>query len=259
MIHHTAVVDPAAKVGRNVSIGPYSVIDAGVTLGDGCRIGPSVHITGDTELGENCTVHKGAVIGDAPQDISYNGFKAYTKIGSGCTIREYVTIHRGSKPEASTIIGNNCMLMAFCHVAHDCQIGNNVVIANNSQIAGHIEVGDKAIISGMVQIHQFCRVGTMSMVGGAGKINQDIPPFSLVDHDSTIVGLNVVGMKRNGFSSQDRLVIREAFKQIFVSGRQRKEAIQELLEKYPESAVLKLYIDFIVASKRGIQKTVQRD
>ena len=132
MIHPTAIISEDALIGDNVSIGPYSVIDAGVNIGNGCKIGPQVHVTGLTTIGENCDIHKGAVIGDSPQDHSYTGFTAYTKIGSDTVIREYVTIHRGSKPEASTVIGDHCMLMAFSHVAHDCQIGDNVVIGQSN-------------------------------------------------------------------------------------------------------------------------------
>ncbi|MCM8536846.1 MAG: acyl-ACP--UDP-N-acetylglucosamine O-acyltransferase [Lentisphaeraceae bacterium] len=257
MIHESAVISKDAKLGENVSVGPFSVIDENVVIGDNCVIGPSVHITGHTEIGADCKIHKGAVVGDEPQDISYSGFTAYTKIGAGTVIREYATIHRGSKPEAATVIGENCMLMAFSHVAHDCQFGDRVIIANNTIVAGHVEIDSKAIVSGNVAIHQFCKIGSMAMVGGYSKINQDIPPFSLVDHDSHIVSLNAIGMKRNGIDSKERKIIRDAFKQIFMSGRQRKEVIEEFYEQHSDLPSVKYYLDFIKASKRGIQAVLK--
>ena len=258
MIHETAIVSDKAKVGNNVSIGPYSVIDENVELGDNCSIGPHVHITGHTSIGEGTKIHKSAVVGDAPQDISYTGFTAYTKIGANCVIREYSTIHRGSKPEASTVIGDNCMLMAFSHVAHDCQIGNHVVIANNSQIAGHVEISDRAIISGGVYVHQFCKIGKMCMIGGTAKINQDIPPFCLVNHDSQIATLNAIGLKRNGVGAEERSKIREAFKEILFGNKPRTEAVKELQGKYEGYEAFDLFVNFIADSKRGIQETIPR-
>lgn len=259
MIHETAVIAPGAKLGSNVSVGPYSVIDEDVTVGDNTVIGPHVNITGHTEIGRDCKIHKSANIGDAPQDISYTGFTAYTKIGSRTVIREYVTVHRGSKAEHSTLIGEDCMLMAFSHVAHDCQIGNKVVIANNTQVAGHVEIADKAIISGGVYIHQFVRIGTMAMVGGTAKINQDIPPYCLVNHDSFITTLNAVGMKRNGIQSADRLAVKKAFKHIFYSEKTRSKAVEEMAKEHEGNESAMLFINFIKESKRGIQHIIPRD
>ena len=258
MIHPTAVVAKEAKIGKNVTVGAYSVIDEHVVLEDGCSIGPHVYVTGYTVVGSGTQIHKGAVIGDAPQDISYTGFTAYTRIGSKCIIREYVTVHRGSKPEASTVVGDNCMLMAFSHVAHDCQIGSHVVIANHSQIAGHVEIFDKAIISGGVFVHQFCKIGSMAMIGGTAKINQDIPPFCLVNHDSRITSLNAIGLKRNGVSADERGKIRQAFKNILFGQKPRSQAIKEEQGKYPQCDAYNMFVDFIADSKRGIQDTITR-
>jgi len=258
MIHATAIVSEEAVIGDNVSIGPYTVIDAGVTISNGCKIGPQVHITGLTTIGENTAIHKGAVVGDTPQDHSYTGFDAYTKIGSHCVIREYVTIHRGSKPEASTVIGDHCMLMAFAHVAHDCQVGDHVVIANQTTVAGHAVIADKVIISGGVWIHQFVQIGTMAMVGGCSKINQDIPPFCLVNHESQIAGLNAIGLKRNGFSGDERKAVRDAMKTILFSDMMRKDALQEVQDKYSGVAPVDTFVNFINSSKRGIQHTTKR-
>lgn len=259
MIHKTAVVSPEAEIGNNVEIGPYSIIDDNVKIGDNTVIGPHVYISGFTTVGSNCKIHKSANIGDAPQDISYTGFKAYTEIGCNTVVREYATIHRGSKPDAVTRVGENCMLMAFSHIAHDCQIGNRVVIANNSQIAGHVEISDKAIISGGVYVHQFCKIGTMCMIGGTAKINQDVPPFCLVDHESFITTLNAIGMKRNGISSEERLAIKKAFKQIFYSEKRRSEAVEEMLKECAGKPSAELFINFIKNSKRGIQHVLPRD
>jgi UDP-N-acetylglucosamine acyltransferase len=258
MIHKTAVIDAAATLGENVSVGPYSVIDADVVIGAGCTIGPHVQITGHTEIGRQCQIHKGAVIGDAPQDISYDGFVSYTKVGDHSVLREYVTVHRGSTPEAATVIGEHCMLMAFSHVAHDCQIGDHVIIANQSQIAGHVEIADRAIISGGVFVHQFCRIGTMCMIGGAAKITQDVPPFCLVNHDGKIVSLNAIGLKRNGVSSEERRKIREAFKEILFGQKPRSQAVKDMAVKYQDAAFFDMFVTFVQASKRGIQATVSR-
>lgn len=259
MIHETAVISANAILGKNVSVGPYSVIDENVKVGDNTVIGPHVNITGHTEIGSNCKIHKSANIGDAPQDISYTGFTAYTKIGNNSVVREYVTIHRGSKPEQSTIIGDDCMLMAFSHIAHDCQIGDKVVIANNSQVAGHVEIADKAIISGGVYIHQFVKIGTMSMIGGTAKINQDIPPYCLVNHDSYITTLNAIGMKRNGIGSSDRLAVKKAFKHILFNDKTRSQAVDEMAEEYQGNVAAELFINFIKESTRGIQHVIPRD
>jgi len=259
MIHETAVISPKAKLGNNVSVGPYSIIGENVSIGDDTVIGPHVNVSGHTDIGSGCKIHKSANIGDDPQDISYTGFTAYTKIGNNTVIREYVTIHRGSKPEQSTVIGDNCMLMAFSHVAHDCQIGNRVVIANNSQVAGHVEISDKAIISGGVYIHQFVKIGTMSMIGGTAKINQDIPPFCLVNHDGLITTLNAIGMKRNGIQSAERLAIKKAFKHIFYSDKTRSQAVEEMANENEGNESAMLFINFIKESKRGIQHVIPRD
>jgi UDP-N-acetylglucosamine acyltransferase len=258
MIHATAVVAEEAKLGKNVSVGPYSVIDGNVELGDNCTIGPHVHITGHTVIGSGTKVHKGAVIGDEPQDISFTGFTAYTNIGKDCVIREYVTVHRGSKPDASTSIGDNCMLMAFSHVAHDCQIKDHVVIANHSQIAGHVEINERAIISGGVFIHQFCKIGRMCMIGGTAKINQDVPPFCLVNHDSQIASLNAIGLKRNGVAAEERSTIVEAFKNILFGNKPRSQSVKEQVGKYEGCEAYDLFVNFIAESKRGIQDTIPR-
>lgn len=258
MIHQTALVSSQAEIGENVTVGPYSVIDEDVTIGANTSVGPHVYISGHTRIGANCTIHKGANIGDTPQDISYTGFTAYTEIGDNTVVREYVTIHRASKPGSLTKVGHNCMLMAFSHVAHDCQIGNEVIIANNSQIAGHVEIADKTVISAGVHIHQFCKIGSMSMIASDAKINQDVPPYCLVNHESFISSLNTVGMKRNGISSADRLAVKKAFKYIFYGKLTRTKALEEMIEKHTGDQVPGLFLEFIKGSKRGIQHVSPR-
>lgn len=252
MIHFSAVVSPSARIGKRVTIGPNVVVDGGVEVGDDCRLGPDVYVTGKTKIGNRCKIHKGAVLGDEPQDFSDEGGVSSVEIGDDCVVREYVTVHRGSKAETITRIGDRCMLMAFSHVGHNCLLGNDVVLVNNSLLGGYVEVEDKVTISAWVGVHQFCRIGTMAMIGGRANINQDVPPYCLVNHDGEISGVNLIGLRRGGFNSQERREVSKIFKLFFRTHQNRTKAITEIAERYPTQPAIRHFVEHVMDSKRGI-------
>ncbi len=250
MIHETAVIGPDVKLGKDVHIGPYTVIEDEVTIGDGCRIGPRVYINGWTTIGTNVKIHANAVVGDAPQDYHYNNEKSYCRIGDNTIIREYVTIHRGEGEGTETAIGSKCMLMAFVHVGHNVTMGNNCTLANHTVLSGHVTVEDRANFSGYAGVHQFCNVGTLSMTGPYSKVTQDVPPYCLII-EGAVFGLNYVGLKRAGISSEAIRSLRKAIQDIFFSKLLRKYALVKIEAesgKIPEVAHL---LEFIGKSKRG--------
>jgi len=251
MIHPTAVIAPEASIGERVTVGPYAVIDGGVELGDDCRVGPHVHLTGCTRIGPGTLIHAGAVIGDEPQDLNYDGAVAYTEIGARCVIREYVTVHRGADPESKTTVGDGAMLMAFSHLGHNCHIGANVVIANATLVAGHVDVGDRAFISGAVMIHQFVRIGKLAMVGGGSHIGKDVPPYCMLQFE-VIQGPNVVGLRRASIGPQVRQAIRRAIKTYFHSGLNGAEALQKIREEHSGTPEVDEIVTFIEGTKRGV-------
>jgi len=250
-IHPTAVIAPGACLGDNVTIGPYSVIDGDVRIGDGCVIGPHAYLTGHSTIGKNCQIHAGAIIGDAPQDLHYNDERSYVDIGDNCIIREYVTIHRGTEEDSHTVIGNNVLLMAFVHLAHNCILADDVVIANGSMLAGRIEVGPHAFISGNVLIHQYVRIGRLAMIGGGNTIPQDVPPFCLLQ-DEEIQSPNIVGLRRSSISDEARHAIRNAIKIFFFNGLNRLNAIAEIKAQVPDLPEIREFVDFVSTTKRGI-------
>ncbi len=250
-IDSRAAVAPGAVIGADVEIAPFAVIDENVVLGDGCCIGPHAHITGHTTIGAGTKIHAGAVVGDAPQDLHYNGEVSHVDIGSNCVIREYVTIHRGTEEGSRTVVGDNVLLMAFSHLGHNCQIGNNVVVANASLLAGRVEVGANAFISANVMVHQFVRIGRLAMIGGGNAITQDIPPFCLLQDDE-IQGTNIVGLRRSGMSDESRNALREAAKIFFCYGDSRQDAIEKIKKNIKMVPELEEFIDFVMSTKRGI-------
>lgn len=253
MIHQTAIIGKSAKIGKDVSIGPYSVIDDNVEIGEGCLIGPHVCVNKYTTIGSGCKIHAGAVIGDVPQDLAFRDSETYVRIGKNCVIREGVTIHRGTKPGTATEIGDSCFLMANSHFAHNVKLANNVIVANGALLAGYVEVGERAFISGNSGLHQFIRVGRMAMIGGCSGLSKDVPPFCTVASVTfnTVAGMNIVGMKRNGFTAEDRAEVKKAFKTLYVSGLNFSQAVERIRAQQDHPAV-KEFCDFIDASKRGI-------
>lgn len=252
-IHLTAVVDPGAVIGANVSIGPFAFIDRDTQIGDGCVIGPHSVILRFTTLGRNCRVHACAVLGDLPQDLAFKNEPSYVKIGANCIFREGVTIHRGTKPGTSTVVGDNCFLMANSHLAHNVQLGNGVIVANGALLAGYVEVGERAFISGNAVIHQFVRIGRLAMLSGCSGIGKDVPPFCTTVGicRNRIAGLNVVGLRRAGIGPEERRAIRAAIKVLYRSGLNVSQALERIKKEFTQPVVQEICA-FIEASKRGI-------
>ena len=255
-IHSSAIVHPKAEIADDVEIGPYSIIEAHVRIGRGTVVGPHVVIKGRTEIGENNKIFQFASVGEVNQDLKYRGEETRLKIGSGNTIREYVTMQIGTLTGRSeTTIGERNLFMVYSHIAHDCEIGNDCILANCATLAGHIQIDDGAIIGGLVGIHQFCRVGTMAIVGGCSKIVQDIPPYMMADgHPASVRGVNLEGLRRKEFSQESIREIKAAHKMIYHSQMKTAQALARLKEEYPVSACVKAIIEFIETSQRGIAR-----
>lgn len=256
-IHPTAIIDKEAHVPNDAQIGPYVVIEGHVVLGIGVRVWQGATISGaygKTEVGDNCEIHMGAVVGHMPQDLHYDRkIKSCLKIGSRNIIREYATIHPSKVEGGSTILGDDNYIMAQAHIGHDCVVKNNTVICNGTLLAGHAVVEDGVFISGNTAIHQFSKIGTLAMIGGLARVNKDVPPYMVLEGDSEICGINIVGLRRAGIDSTSRLKIKEAYKILYRSGLSVPHAVEEL-KKIGRSIYVKNIIDFIADSKRGICK-----
>jgi UDP-N-acetylglucosamine acyltransferase len=253
MIHPTALVDSGAEIGRNVSIGPYSVIGPHVRIGDESEIGPHVIVEGHTVIGAECSVSQFSSIGAPPQDLSYRGEPTRVEIGRAVRIREFVTIHRGTqRGRGVTVIGDECFLMAYCHVAHDCSLGAGVIMANSAHLGGHIEVGERAILGGLVAVHQFVRVGEYALVGGVSGVAKDVPPYCLASGARIYVyGLNELGLRRNGFSAETIRSLKRAFKIAFRSGFTMTHAADRIRSEMGNIPEAVKFADFLVTSRRG--------
>lgn len=253
-IHKTAIVDSNAFIDEGVQIGPFCIVGEGARLKKGTTLISNVIIEGNTEIGENCTIHPFASIGLPPQDLKYKGEKTGVKIGNGNTIREYMTIHRGSVGgDGITEIGNNNFLMAYVHIAHDCKIGSNVIMANLATLAGHVVVEDHAYIGGLVVVHQFTRIGGYSMVGGFSGVGQDIPPYTMASGPrAKLFGLNSVGLKRNNFPDSTINDLKKAYKIIFREKYTLKDALKKVQKELPQTDEIKNLVEFIEKNKRGI-------
>ncbi|MCK8824270.1 acyl-ACP--UDP-N-acetylglucosamine O-acyltransferase [Fuchsiella alkaliacetigena] len=253
-IHETAVIDPGAKIGKDVKIGPYSVIGEHVEIGEGTKIGSHVVIKGWTTLGQNNEIFTGASIGLQPQDQKFKGEKSYLFIGDNNTIREYATIHRGTEDGGGeTKIGDDNLIMAYCHVAHDCQLGNEIIMSNAANLAGHVMIEDSAVIAGLSGIHQFVRIGKMAMVGAHSKVVKDVPPYVLVDgHPATVGGINVVGLRRNGVTPELRQQIKRAYKCLYRSDLNISQAIDKMDQELDSSAEIEHFLRFLRNAQRGI-------
>ena len=240
-------------MGTNVKVGPYSVIENDVTIGDDCKIGNFVTICSDTSIAEGCHILHCSSIGEIPQDLKFDGEKTKTIIGARTKIREYVTVNRGTKALGETIIGSDCLLMASTHVAHDCILGDNVIMSNLSTLGGHVEVGEWAVLGGGVLVHQFTKIGAHAFIGGGFRAVQDVPPFILAaEHPLSYKGVNSVGLKRRGFSLEDRKLIKKTYHVYFKSGLNRDDALNEIKNEIPSSLIKDQIINFIQTSDRGI-------
>lgn len=253
-IHSTAIIHPEAQLEEDVQIGPYCVLGRNVKVGRGTEIGPQVVIDSNTVIGEKCKIYPFASLGQAPQDIKYQGEHSWVIIGNNNIIREYVTIHRGThRGGGKTTLGNDNFIMAYVHIAHDCHIGNQVIMANGATLAGHIEIEDYAIIGGLSAIHQYVRIGAYALIGGASGIPQDVVPYvSAVGNRARLFGINVVGLKRHGFSEQTIRKLKRAYRFIFRSRLKLDDALARLTEQVGESSEVDHLVDFIRKSQRGI-------
>ncbi|MEX2381289.1 MAG: acyl-ACP--UDP-N-acetylglucosamine O-acyltransferase [Opitutales bacterium] len=232
MIHPTAIIGPSTTIPGDCEIGPYSILEDEVTLGAGCRIGPHVVLRKGTTLGEGVVVHAGAVLGGEPQDIGFDeSIQSGVLVGPHTQIREMVTVSRSSKEGGQTVIGERCFLMAACHVAHDCALGERVVLANAALLAGHVQVGRFSFIGGSAGIHQFCRIGESVMLGGNAAITLDLPPFTMVADRNRLAGLNLVGLRRRGFSREAIADVKNCFSNVYRSGGNPRAAAAAAVEQ----------------------------
>jgi UDP-N-acetylglucosamine acyltransferase len=251
-IHPTAVIDRRAEIHEEVEIGPYVVVEGVARIGRGTRVMAHAYIAGWTEVGENNEIHPGVVLGDAPQDKAYHGEESYVRVGDHNILREYVQVHRGTAPGSATLIGNHNFLMASAHVGHNCRLGEHIVIANGALLGGYVEVGDHAFISGHCVVHQSVRVGELSLMRGLSGTSRDVPPYSIVDWQHRVRGVNVVGLKRVGFDEPRIREIKEAFRILFRKGRNLSLAIREVESDGKVSREVATLLEFIKTSRRGV-------
>ncbi|MDP2896600.1 MAG: acyl-ACP--UDP-N-acetylglucosamine O-acyltransferase [bacterium] len=252
-IHSAAIVSPKAEIGENVRIGPYAVVEDNVIIRDNAIVHSHAVIAGLTTIGESCEIFPGAVVGTRCQDLKYRGEKTYVEIGARTVIRECVTVNSSTGEGSKTSIGEDCFLMAYSHVGHNCRLGNGVIMANVASLAGHILIEDQAVIGGLVGIHQFVHVGTLSMIGGLSKVNQDVPPYSLSDGvPCSVVDINAIGLRRHGFPPEARSLIRRAFKILFKSGLATSHAVEIVTSELPQTPEIRHLLEFIANSERGI-------
>ncbi|MGO9013350.1 MAG: acyl-ACP--UDP-N-acetylglucosamine O-acyltransferase [Dissulfurispiraceae bacterium] len=253
-IHKTAIVSPKAEIADNVSIGPFCLIGEGVTIKKGSKLISNVIIEGNTEIGEHCTIYPFATIGLPPQDLKYKNEKTGVKIGKQNIIREYASIHRASVGgNGMTEIGDSNFIMAYVHIAHDCKIGSSIALVNAATLAGHVVVEDFATIGGIVAIHQFTRIGAYSMVGGFSGIGQDIPPYTMASGSrAKLYGLNVIGLKRHGFSDETINNLKKAYKILFREKRTLKDALKRIKAELSGIKEVERLVEFVEKNKRGI-------
>ena len=252
-IHPTAVIHPDAQLGTNVSIGPSAIIEGGAIIGDGCTIQAHAVISPHVEMGEDNLIGYGAIIGADPQDFAFQPkVRSMVRLGSGNKIREYCTIHRGTSNDTATVVGDHCFLMAGAHLAHNVTLGNHVIIANNALLGGHVQVGDRVFIGGGCVFHQHIRVGRLAICQGASAFSKDIPPFTTAAERNGIAGLNVVGLRRAGFSATQRTAIKESFRLLYRSRLNTAQALAAAQNLNLQSEAREFFEFVAAAKKRGI-------
>jgi UDP-N-acetylglucosamine acyltransferase len=252
-VHPSAIVDESAVLGKGVVVEPWSMIGPGVTIGDGTHVGSHVLIERDTTLGVDCQIHKGAVLGTDPQDLKFRGENTYLVVGDRTVIREYATLNRGTSDMVRTVVGDDCLLMAYSHVAHDSQIGNHVVLSNAVNMAGHVIIEDWAIVGGLTAIHQFVRIGAHAFVGGASRTSQDVPPYTnAAGSPMKLYGLNSVGLDRRGFSPEVRKTLKKVYRTIFQSRIPLSQALDQAEAECQDLPEVRHFIKFIRDSERGV-------
>jgi len=264
-IHPTAVLEGNIELGKNVEIGPFSVLKGNIKIGDGTFIGSRVSLYHNVEIGKNCKIHDGCVIGNAPQHLRDEGINGKVVIGDNTTLREYVTVNRGTDfDKRVTKIGSNVFLMAYSHVAHDCEVGDFVIMANAATLGGHVIIEHHAVLGGLAAVQQKCRVGAYAMVGGLSGVNKDVPPFTrAVGHHIELKGLNLIALKRAGFSRDEIKLLEKVYRKIFTSPKKLKDTVEELLREYGDNPHVRYFCNFILQSlKEGrgiaVDKTLKR-
>jgi UDP-N-acetylglucosamine acyltransferase len=252
-IHSTAIVDPKAEIGPGTMVGPYCIVEAGVVVGADCWLQHHVTLAGPMTAGARNKFYAYCSIGQQTQDLKYQGEPTYLEIGDENTFREFVTVNRSTTSEGKTQIGHRGNFLAYSHIGHDCAVGDSVVFSNNGTLAGHVQVGDHAVMGGLTAVHQFCRLGRFAITGGCSKIVQDVPPFMIADgNPAKVRGINVVGLERAGFSAETIKAIKEAFRLIYRSKFNTRQATEAIQQELPASAEITQIIEFIRTSERGI-------
>ena len=250
-----AYIHPDAKIGNDVKIEAFAWIDKNVVIGDGTWIGPNATIMEGARIGKNCKIFPGAVVSAIPQDLKFKGEETTAEIGDNTTLRECSTVNRGTASKGKTIVGNNCLLMAYVHIGHDCNLGNNIIISNSTNVAGEIVIDDFAIISGDVQIHQFVHIGGHVMISGGSLVRKDVPPYITVAHEPlAYAGINSIGLRRRGFSNEIIGQIQDIYREIFVKEQNVAQALKYINEQIPASKEKDYILDFIKSAERGIIK-----
>ncbi|MFN0150750.1 MAG: acyl-ACP--UDP-N-acetylglucosamine O-acyltransferase [bacterium] len=248
----TCQIHPGARIGRDVTIGPYSIIGEDVAIGDGTTIGSHVVIEGWTEIGTENRIHHFAVLGGPPQDLKFSGSKSFLRVGNRNTIREFATLNRATAEGEETRVGDGNLIMTYVHIAHNCVVENNVILANAVNLAGHVHIEENAIIGGGTVVHQFVRIGGHSMVGGGSRIPKDVPPYSLgAGNDFRIAGINQVGLDRRGFPEESKRALKEAFRLLYRGSLNRSQAIERIQSDLPACPEIAHLIRFLEGSQRG--------
>ena len=256
MIHPTAIVDEKAQLAADVEVGPYAIVGPDVKIGEGTVVQAHAYVSGHTTIGKRCDIFPFACVGMKTQDLKFQvGDITYVEVGDETVLREFSTVHLGTKPGEVTRVGSRCLIMAYCHIAHGCVVGNDVIMSNAATLAGEVTIEDFAILSGFVGVHQFCRIGAHAMIGGTAKIRQDCPPYMVVDVDkgeTRVVGPNIVGLQRRGFSAEVRSALKEAYKLIYREGLNRSQALERIKYEVADLPEIKYIVDFYANSKRGV-------
>jgi len=252
-IHPTAIVDAQAEIGAGTKIGPYCIVQAGVVLGRDCWLQHHITLCGPMTVGARNKFYSYCSIGQQTQDLKYEGEPTYLEIGDENVFREFVTVNRSTTSAGKTCIGNGGNFLAYSHIAHDCAVGDAVIFSNNGTLAGHVQIGDHAIMGGLTAVHQFCRLGRLAITGGCSKIVQDVPPFMIADgNPAKVRGVNLIGMERNGFSPESIKSIKEAFRLIYRSKYNTRQALEAIRRELPATAEITQIVEFIEQSERGI-------
>jgi UDP-N-acetylglucosamine acyltransferase len=260
MYQPLSYVHPEAKIAKNVVIEPFVTIDKNVEIGEGTWIGPNVTILEGAHIGKNCKIFPGAVISAIPQDLKFNNEETTVKIGDNVTIREFATINRGTKANLETVVGNNCLIMAYAHIAHDCIIGNNCILANAASLAGHIIIEDWAIVGGLVAVHQFVNIGAHAMISGGALVRKDVPPFTKAAREPlSFVGINSIGLRRRGFTAEKIKEIQDIYRILYIKGFNTTRAVAIIETEMPATSERDEIISFINRSNRGIMRGYSRN